>query len=48
MLEVAVDEDSISNELPLHVVNAVKKSEEQIKNGQFYTYDEVKKLLAKR
>ncbi|TKC00905.1 DUF2683 family protein [Pedobacter cryophilus] len=34
--------------LPPHVVEAVKKSEEQIKNGQFYTYDEVKQRIKNR
>lgn len=39
------DEKSI---LPPHVVQAVKKSEEQIKNGQSYSYNQVKDLIAKR
>lgn len=34
--------------LPSHVVGAVKKSEEQIKNGQFYTYNQVKGILARK
>lgn len=41
----AQDEEFI---LPPHVVQAVKKSEEQIKNGQSYSYNQVKDLIAKR
>ena len=29
--------------LPAHVLDAVKKSEEQFKNGQYYTNEEIKK-----
>ena len=34
--------------LPPNVLDAVKKSEEQIRNGQFYTYNQVKEILAKK
>ena len=37
-----------SQVLPPHVIEAVNRSEEQIKDGQFFTYDEVKRLLANR
>lgn len=33
--------------LPPHVVEAVRKSEEQIKNGEFYSHEEVMKKFEK-
>lgn len=50
-LQVDFEIDSRDQEiciLPPHVVDAVKKSEEQIKEGQFYTYNKVKEILANR
>jgi hypothetical protein len=34
--------------LPSHVVETVRKSEAQIKNGEFQTYDQVKSILKNR
>ena len=53
-LDIAFEKMDLQNQteeiciLPPHVIEAIKKSEEQIKNGQFYTYDEVKELLKNR
>jgi hypothetical protein len=34
--------------LPPHVIDAIKISEEEFKNGKFYSYQEVKDLIQKR
>jgi predicted transcriptional regulator len=44
-----VEEDAdFLTELPEHVIAGIKKGQEQAKNGQTKTYEEVKQILAKR
>jgi uncharacterized membrane protein len=35
-------------EYPEHVIAGIKKSQEQVRNGQTKSYEEVKEILAKR
>lgn len=42
-----VTDHSQKEVLPPHVVEAVRKSEEQIKNGEYYTHEEVMKEFKK-
>jgi hypothetical protein len=42
------EEPDFWTELPEHVKAGIKKSQEQVRNGQTKSYEEVKKILAKR
>ena len=44
---VEEDADFVA-ELPEHVIAGIRKGQEQARNGQTKTYDEVKEMLAKR
>jgi len=53
-LDIAFDKIEASSDseevciLPPHVIDAIKISEEEFKNGKFYSYQEVKDLIQKR
>jgi hypothetical protein len=42
------EEPDFWTELPEHVKAGIKKSQEQVRNGQTKSYEEVKKILANR
>lgn len=52
-LDIAFEKKDLQNQneeiciLPPHVIEAIRKSEEQIKNGQFYLHEEVMKEFKK-
>lgn len=41
--ETAFYEEEDSCELPAHVIEGIKKSEQEIREGKFYTHEEVMK-----
>jgi hypothetical protein len=45
---IVKEEPDFWTELPEHVKAGIKKSQQQVKNGQTKSYEEVKKILAER
>ncbi len=45
---IVEQEPDFWTELPEHVKTGIKKSQQQVKNGQTKSYEEVKKILAER
>jgi hypothetical protein len=45
---IVKEEPDFWTELPEHVKAGIKKSQEQVRNGQTKSYEEVKKILAER
>ncbi|MFI5137776.1 MAG: hypothetical protein ACHQIM_08100 [Sphingobacteriales bacterium] len=42
------EDDFMTEQLPEHVIAGIRKGQEQAKNGQTKSYEEVKQILAKR
>jgi len=45
---IVAEEPDLSTKVQQHILNGIRKGQEQVKNGQTKSYDEVKQMLAKR